>query len=991
MQPSVADQFFSSASPTPIEMLLSDISPMEEESPDRIPCFSAEMAIPAPSGTGHQFPSNLLHIADEDTPALTADQFSTFTRATSAIASESSAIGPYTQPAPARDAQASDDLNDSVIRALTEAVEQQVVPTAQNAGGNQFIITPEKVQLRMEVQSMQQQLVSTQMLANNALELQRRQAQTELDNQQTAFQVAQLRVTKEAQASVAVVAGEADRVNVNHEIALKNASLRLQSESQAMDTLRTELAGRNVSNNLMLQSAVIEVQNRSEVRLNEQRQRTDNELIRQRTTFSQESIEWQRNEQAEMGRLRNEQLVHEQSIVQLKNALGVQNKDLTLAQESLKLEQDKTAKAHVQLVDLQSRLNASDFFARQLQSEVAQRDARIQQLIASESSAGNAQSIDAAVQAATMSINATNQAAVREMEKAFEIQKQVITSMWEGKYSEAKSEADLASRKNKDFKTELVDMQDQLQDFYDREQRREEADEAKAKAPAREATDQACPPPPAALVPTTLPKASESSTARDDEKELAPPDIKFSKWPTPHEFTQWLHTWHMQISHAARDPDHAYKWIKKVREVTSFAELADTEGYPRLDSKICATVHSQFQGELKREVRLIGIKNEETTGKLLNGRQLCWIMYDSLDRTQLEGAIHTVDDLLNLEMFGQKLREFWNAWEEVLQSLSNHPALVPTEPMLESLFLRQIRKYDGLKLQIHKYEEDVTMNGQPRDYQRLRKIIEICLHQQKLKANNRKYANGSDNRAATPVGPSADQRRKSPNGKGSGKRAKTPEAGKKQQGDCFAWTNKGTCYKGSDCSFEHVESKKGSGKKSPRKNSRDDKKSSKDNRGRSDSRNTKDKRNASPSRPKTGQQYRGPTGTSPSGKEKREPCKMWLKGTCDKGKKCDFWHTGTCNNFAQGKCDRKDCIFKHTKKAFPASDKTKEQKKKEKKKKAKLAHHHGCIAKLEAESDEEEDDDQPEEETEGDQEAEDSESQQNEASESSAEDSQDEE
>ena len=41
------------------------------------------------------------------------------------------------------------------------------------------------------------------------------------------------------------------------------------------------------------------------------------------------------------------------------------------------------------------------------------------------------------------------------------------------------------------------------------------------------------------------------------------------------------------------------------------------------------------------------------------------------------------------------------------------------------------------------------MNGQPRDYHRLRKIVEICSHQQKLKANNRKYANGSDNKAAT--------------------------------------------------------------------------------------------------------------------------------------------------------------------------------------------------------------------------------------------------
>ena len=987
MQPSVADQIFSSASPTPVVAALGDISPMAVESPERIPCpVNAEMAMPAFSNTGHQttFPAVLLQIADADTPVLTAEQFGRFTRATSTIASASSA--PY--PAPARDALTSDDLNDSMIRALNEAVEQQVVPTVQNAGGPQ-IITPEKAQLKVEVQSLQQQLVSTQVLANDALELQRRQAQTELDNQQAAFHLAQLRVTSEVNASMAMVADEADSASVNNRIALQNASLRLQTESQAMDTLRTELAGRNVSENLMLQSAVIEVQNRSEIRLNEERQRTDNELMRQRTTFSQESIEWQRNEQAEMSRLRNEQLAYVQSIEQYKHALGVQNNALTQTQQSLQLEQDKNAKAHVQLVDLQSRLNASDLFAGQLQREVNQQDTRFQ-LLMSEGSAGNAQSqIEAAVQAATESINAANQVANREKEKVFEIQRQAIVSMWETKYNDAKSEADQASRKNKEYKKELISNQEQLQDFYTREKQREEEDAAKANAPAREAPDSSVPPPPAAPeTEQTVLVSAKSQREFDDEKgELAPPDIKFGKWPTPHEFTQWLYTWHMQVSLAARDPDRAYKWIKKVREVASFAELADTEGYPRLDSKICATVHAQFQGELKREVRLLGIKHEEATGVMLNGRQLCWIMYDSLDRTQLEGAIHTVDDLLSLEMQGQKLREFWNAWEEVLQSLSNNPELIPTAPMLETLFLRQIRKYEGLKLQLHKYEEDVTMNGLPRDYQKLRKIVEVCLHAQKLKANNRKFANGGDHRSATPVGPSADQRRKSPSGKGSGGRGKTPDGGKKKQGDCFSWTQKGSCHKDKDCEFVHDKNKKGTGKKSPRKNSRDDK-SSKEPRGRSGSRNPKDKRNASPSRPKTGQQYRGPTGTSPSGKERREPCKMWLKSTCEKGKKCDFWHTGPCNNFAKGKCDRKDCIFKHTKKAYPAVDKAKA--KKDKKKKAKLAHLKGCIAQLEAESDEEEGDEQSQEDSDCDQE--DAESQESQASASSAgEDSQEEE
>ena len=308
MQHSVADQFFLSgtpsvpSAPTPfVAPQLGDISPMQE-SPEMIPCMEDDVR-----------PSVLLPIADEETPNLTQDQLSTYTRAVSAIASGSSATtDPYPQHLP----QESTILDDSIVRGLSEALEQQLVHAAPSAGGSLPFITPEKAQLRMEVQSMHQQLISTQVQANDALEMQRHQARLELDSQRQ-------RVTTEAQASMAVVASEADRVNASNQIALHDAALRLQSESQEMSTLRTELAGRNVSDSLMLQSEVIQMQNRTEVRLNEARKRTDNALTEQRTTFSAESQAWQRNEQAEMGKLRNEHLVYLQSIEQYKQELAL--------------------------------------------------------------------------------------------------------------------------------------------------------------------------------------------------------------------------------------------------------------------------------------------------------------------------------------------------------------------------------------------------------------------------------------------------------------------------------------------------------------------------------------------------------------------------------------------------------------------------------------------------------------------------------------------
>ena len=118
-------------------------------------------------------------------------------------------------------------------------------------------------------------------------------------------------------------------------------------------------------------------------------------------------------------------------------------------------------------------------------------------------------------------------------------------------------------------------MQDQLQELYGKDLQREDEEKAGEKSSS------ACPPPPepigaeqSVLVPAQSPKASESFADKEDEKgELAPPELKFCKWPTPHEFLQWLHTCHMQISHAARNPDHAYKWIKKVTEVSSYRRV----------------------------------------------------------------------------------------------------------------------------------------------------------------------------------------------------------------------------------------------------------------------------------------------------------------------------------------------------------------------------------------------------------------------------------
>ena len=82
------------------------------------------------------------------------------------------------------------------------------------------------------------------------------------------------------------------------------------------------------------------------------------------------------------------------------------------------------------------------------------------------------------------------------------------------------------------------------------------------------------------------------------------------------------------------------------------------------------------------------------------------------------------------------------------------------------------------------------------------------------------------------------------------------------------------------------------------------------------------------------------TGTSPSGKANRPPCRDWAVGECPRGNDCDYYHPkGICKFFQQGNCmNGKKCGFRHIKPtAAPAVDADKAEAKAKAKGKAKLA------------------------------------------------------
>ena len=166
MQQSVATpQFFSAAGQEPaLPITGGDIDSPMQDSPDRIPCPTAATA----PVSGTQQGESLADV--QETPVLDQEQTNYFRD------SASSGNAPYSIPrqflpevrsGPSSYGPATAIDDEDMMQALSQAIETSTVP--YNAGGIPSHVTPEKLQLRMEVQSLNQSLADTRQEAQQAI------------------------------------------------------------------------------------------------------------------------------------------------------------------------------------------------------------------------------------------------------------------------------------------------------------------------------------------------------------------------------------------------------------------------------------------------------------------------------------------------------------------------------------------------------------------------------------------------------------------------------------------------------------------------------------------------------------------------------------------------------------------------------------------------------------------------------------------------------
>ena len=204
---------------------------------------------------------------------------------------------------------------------------------------------------------------------------------------------------------------------------------------------------------------------------------------------------------------------------------------------------------------------------------------------------------------------------------------------------------------------------------------------------------------------------------------------------------------------------------------------------------------------------------------------------------------------------------------------------MPPIEILEALFRKQLERTESLRSMMALYTQDVTLNGKPRDYDRLVSMVRTHLEEKRRQKNREELSTKNQGRAV-PAG---------------------ADTGNIKQGDCRNWINVGSCQRGDNCPWKHDAKKKGERKGRPRSGS------------------------PGKGKPKGGGRQqtpppkKTPRGKSPKGNADRPPCTFYKQGKCTKGEDCDFWHVPVCKFFKSGKCNVPKCAFLHSNPAQPAS------------------------------------------------------------------------
>ena len=121
-------------------------------------------------------------------------------------------------------------------------------------------------------------------------------------------------------------------------------------------------------------------------------------------------------------------------------------------------------------------------------------------------------------------------------------------------------------------------------------------------------------------------------------------------------------------------------------------------------------------------------------GKIIKGRQIIAMMYESFRTRDRLDMIVSLDYLVKLQFQGDnKLHQFKQTWLEILNRM--RPEDIPSEKALRDLLHSKIKESPGMKFELGLHYENLTYDDPKRSYKHLMNIIDRTIMRRREQSN----------------------------------------------------------------------------------------------------------------------------------------------------------------------------------------------------------------------------------------------------------------
>ena len=151
--------------------------------------------------------------------------------------------------------------------------------------------------------------------------------------------------------------------------------------------------------------------------------------------------------------------------------------------------------------------------------------------------------------------------------------------------------------------------------------------------------------------------------------------------------------------------------------------------------KIATALWRIMPSDLKRRASIWDSTQEKMYNKMLNGRQLAWIIFDYFKMPEVNVRMFRLQDLTLLRLRDDNLSQFNLEWDEMLAGMQT----IPADDVLDALYTTQIQRSSEFKGIWDLYTYDIVFKQSVPSYEKLKNLVNTFLEKKikdKLRKNN---------------------------------------------------------------------------------------------------------------------------------------------------------------------------------------------------------------------------------------------------------------